>query len=57
MRLQNKAENIIAITTFLHQWCLHLIVVVRVECSWDPESYASSSTATDKVIHAGQVKR
>jgi hypothetical protein len=27
-----------------------------VECSWDPESYAGSSVATDKATHARQVK-
>jgi hypothetical protein len=39
-----------------HRRCLHLIVVVGFECSWDPESYASGSVATGSVTHAGQVK-
>jgi hypothetical protein len=36
--------------------CLHLIVVVGFECSWDPESYAGGSVVTGMVTHAGQVK-
>jgi hypothetical protein len=39
-----------------HRWCLHLIVVVGFECSWDPESYAGGSVATGRGTHAGQVK-
>jgi hypothetical protein len=39
-----------------HQWCLHLIVVVGFECSWDPESYAGGSVATGSGTHARQVK-
>jgi hypothetical protein len=39
-----------------HRWCLHLIVVVGFECSWESESYAGGSVATGRVTHAGQVK-
>jgi hypothetical protein len=39
-----------------HQWCLHLIVVIGFERSWDPESYAGGSIATGRVTHAGHVK-
>jgi hypothetical protein len=31
-----------------HRWCLHLIVGVGLECSWDPESYAGGSVATGR---------
>jgi hypothetical protein len=33
----------------------HLIVVVGLEYSWDPESYAGGSVATGTGTHAGQV--
>jgi hypothetical protein len=39
-----------------HRWCLHHIVLMGFECSWDPESYASGSVATGRGTHAGQVK-
>jgi hypothetical protein len=39
-----------------HLLCVHLIVVVGFECSWDPESYAGSSVTTGRGTHAGQVK-
>jgi hypothetical protein len=39
-----------------HRWCLHFIVVVGVECSWDPESYAGGSVATGRGTQAGRVK-
>jgi hypothetical protein len=39
-----------------HRWCLHLIVVVGLECSRDPESYAGGRVATGRATHAGQVK-
>jgi hypothetical protein len=39
-----------------HWWCLHLIVMVEFECSWDPESFAGGSVATGRGTHAGQVK-
>jgi hypothetical protein len=35
---------------------LHLIVVVGIECSRDPESYAGGSVATSRATNAGQVK-
>jgi hypothetical protein len=38
------------------QWCPHVIMVVRFECSRDPESYGGGSVATSKGTHAGQVK-
>jgi hypothetical protein len=41
---------------FPHRWCLHFIVVVRFECSWDPESYAGGILAIGRGTHAGQVK-
>jgi len=37
--------------------CLHFEVVGGLERSNDPESYAGGSVATDRVSHAGQVKR
>jgi hypothetical protein len=37
-------------------WWLHLIVVRRCEYASDPESYTSSSVATDRASLAGQVK-
>jgi hypothetical protein len=40
----------------VHQWCLHLIVVVGFERSWDADNYASGSIATGRVTHTGQVK-
>jgi hypothetical protein len=36
--------------------CLHFEVVGGLEWSNDPESYASSSIATCRATHAGQVK-
>jgi hypothetical protein len=37
-----------------HRWCLHLIVVVGLECSRDPDSSAGGSVATVRVTHAGR---
>jgi hypothetical protein len=48
--------TIIIIIIIPHRWCLHLIVVVVFECSWDPESYAGGSIATGRITHTGQVK-
>jgi hypothetical protein len=47
---------VLFICLFPDRWCLHFIVVVGCECSWDPESYAGGSVAAGRVTHAGQVK-
>jgi hypothetical protein len=59
-RWPNNAVELLAFLLLIwavpHRWCLHFIVVVGFECSWDPESYAGGSIATGRVTHAGQVK-
>jgi hypothetical protein len=51
----NNSFNICSLLT-PRRWCLHLIVVVGFEWSWDPVSCAGGSVATGRATHAGQVK-
>jgi hypothetical protein len=39
-----------------HRWCFHLVVVVGLVCTNDPESDAGGSVATGRASQAGQVK-
>jgi hypothetical protein len=39
-----------------HRWFFHLVVVVGLVCTNDPESYAGGIVATGRASQAGQVK-
>jgi hypothetical protein len=41
---------------YAHRWCFHLVMVVGLVCTNDPESYAGGSVATGRASQAGQFK-
>jgi len=54
-------KHVVGIIVYVYEaslpcWCLHLVVVGRLEYPNNPESYAAGSVATGRVTLGGQVE-